>query len=272
MAPTHRLIEWTDAHRDIALDLIRIYLGIGLFVRGWWFFVLNASELTDLVGEMADTTFVSATLVHYVALAHFGGGLLMALGLLTRVAALVQIPVLIGAVFFVHLGEGLLASGQSLEFSALVLFLLVVIFFHGSGRLSLDYYLFERGDEHAVRGAQTSLFESAREAEAARRVQREARAPVAAGVASERMPERVPEHVRASEPVPHTIPDGCTCEFTRDRNDPRVRAERRYGMRALRFLTGTTGRPREIVFRCADCGNVVEVSTDVHDIAQYRYR
>ena len=137
MATTHRLIEWTDAHRDVAFDLIRVYLGIGLFVRGW-FFILDSSQLVNLLTASGDSTFVSAAVVHYVALAHFGGGLLLAIGLLTRVAALVQIPVLIGAVFFVHLGEGLLASGQSLEFSALVLFLLVVIFFHVSGRLSLD--------------------------------------------------------------------------------------------------------------------------------------
>jgi hypothetical protein len=68
------------------------------------------------------------------------------------------------------------------------------------------------------------------------------------------------------------VPPGCTCARTRDRDDPRVRVERRYGMRALRFLTGTTGTPREIVFRCRDCGHAVEVSTDRRDIAQYTYR
>ena len=263
MATTHRLIEWTDAHRDVAFDLIRVYLGIGLFVRGW-FFTLDSSQLVNLLAESGDSTFVSAAVAHYVALAHFGGGLLLAIGLLTRVAALVQIPVLIGAVFFVHLGEGLLASGQSLEFSALVLFLLVVIFFHGSGRLSLDYYLFEREDEKAVRAVQVGLFEPVRDAEAARHMQREPRELVTAGAS--------PEHVRAPEPVQSTVPDGCTCAFTRDRSDPHVRVERRYGLRALRFLTGTTGTPREIVFRCSDCGNVVEVSTDARDIAQYMYR
>lgn len=269
MATTHRLIEWTDVHRDVALDLIRIYLGIGLFVRGW-FFILDSSELVNLIAASGDSTFISAALVHYVALAHFGGGLLLAVGLLTRVAALVQIPVLIGAVFFIHLGEGLLATGQSLEFSALVLFLLVVIFFHGSGRLSLDYYLFERESAEAVRAAQLGLFETAQDPRMGGRpavVETEASEPVVAGAQA---PERPP--VPAQQAASREAPPGCTCEATRDRHDPRVRVERRYGMRALRFLTGTTGTPREIVFRCRDCGHIVEASTDERDIAQYTYR
>ncbi len=258
MATTHRLIEWTDAHRDVAFDLVRMYLGIGLFVRGW-LFITDSSTLMSLLADTGESTFISAALVHYVALVHLCGGLLMAFGLLTRVAALVQIPVLVGAVFLVHLDDGLLASGQSLEFSALVLFLLVMTFFHGSGRLSLDYYLFEREDLRAVREARFSP-------------------PPPPSVTVPRPSDAPPATVRANaggsskaEPVEHAVPAGCTCGFTRDRNDPRVRAERRYGMRALRFLTGTTGTPREIAFRCLDCGNIVEATKDEADIAHYTH-
>jgi uncharacterized membrane protein YphA (DoxX/SURF4 family) len=263
MATTHRIIEWIDAHRDVAFDLIRIYLGIGLLVRGW-FFILDSSAVMNLLADTGDPTFVSAALVHYVALAHFGGGLLLALGLLTRVAALVQIPVLIGAVFFVHLNDGILAAGQSLEFSALVLFLLVIIFLHGAGRLSLDYYLFQRSDEQAVRAAQLNLFEETRQRIREREKQREAelREPIASGAGTDR--GRMPRTGRS-------VPDGCTCNGSRNRDHPRVRAERRYGMRALRFLTGTTGTPKEVVFRCRDCKQIIEVSTDEEDLVHYTY-
>ncbi|MEP0545363.1 MAG: DoxX family membrane protein [Rhodothermales bacterium] len=258
-ATTHRLIEWTDTYRDVTVDLIRIYLGIGLFVRGW-LFITDASVLVGLLAGAGESSFASAALVHYVALVHLGGGLLLAFGLLTRVAALVQIPVLVGAVFFVHLNDGLLAAGQSLEFSALVLFLLVVLFFHGSGRLSLDYYLFEREESQAVREAQLVLFAPPSGSVAARRA-----------VVGSRTEEAV------VQPVPHygstaAQASACTCSPPHDRAHQRVQVERRYGMRALRFLTGTTGTPKEIVFRCRECGNVVEVSTDETDIAQYTYR
>lgn len=53
-------------------------------------------------------------------------------------SALVQLPILIGAVFLVHWNEGLLSANQSFEFSALVLFLLVLVCAFGSGRWSLD--------------------------------------------------------------------------------------------------------------------------------------
>jgi uncharacterized membrane protein YphA (DoxX/SURF4 family) len=265
MATTHRLIEWTDAHRDVAFDLIRIYLGIGLLVRGW-LFILDSTAVVNLLADSGDPTFISAAVVHYVALAHFGGGLLLAVGLLTRVAALVQIPVLVGAVFFVHLNEGLLEAGQSLEFSALVLFLLVLIFFHGSGRLSLDYYLFERESAEAARAAQYGLLELSREEVLRRELQRDAevRQRVAAGPGG--------DSAAATQAVSSALPKVCTCGASEDRNSPNVRVERRYGMRALRFITGTTGTPKEIVFRCRKCGDIVDVSTDESDLAYYTYR
>ena len=69
------------------------------------------------------------------------GGLSLALGLLTRLGSLLQIPVLFGAVFLVHLKQGLLSVGQSLELSVLVLILLLLYFIFGSGVLSVDNYL-----------------------------------------------------------------------------------------------------------------------------------
>lgn len=247
MRTENRLFEWIESNRDIVFDLVRIYLGVGLFVRGF-LFIADSSRLSGLMADAGTGMYISSGLAHYVALAHIGGGLLMALGLLTRAAVLVQIPVLIGAVFFVHFNDGLLTSGQSLEFSTLVLFLLVVLFLHGSGRLSLDYLIFERERAQAVREAQRGLV----------------RPP---GLVQERADQSGPVHFEVSP----AIPSGCRCEATRDRTHPHVVAERRYGMRALRFLTGTTGTPKAVSFRCRDCGQIVESSAAVEDIAYYRY-
>jgi len=120
---------------------MRAYLGIGLFVRG----VLFVSEPELLLGYMQDvhTWFLPYALVHFVAVAHLCGGLMLAAGLLTRLAAATQVPILFGAVFVVHSSGGLLNPGQSLEFSALVLALLVVYFIFGSGELSIDRLLRE---------------------------------------------------------------------------------------------------------------------------------
>jgi uncharacterized membrane protein YphA (DoxX/SURF4 family) len=55
-------------------------------------------------------------------------------------AALLQILILAGAVFFIHLDQGLMSGEQSLELSVLVLVLLILYFIFGSGTLSLDHF------------------------------------------------------------------------------------------------------------------------------------
>ena len=123
----------------LGYDLMRAYLGIGLVVRG----ILFVSEPELLLGYMQDihSWFLPYALVHFVAVAHLCGGLMLATGLLTRLAAAIQLPILFGAVFLVHSSGGLLNPGQSLEFSGLVLALLIVYFVFGSGDLSLDRLL-----------------------------------------------------------------------------------------------------------------------------------
>jgi putative oxidoreductase len=125
----------------LGYDLMRVYLGIGLFVRG----VLFISEPELLLGYLQDlhSWFLPYAVVHFVAVAHLCGGLMLASGLLTRLAAAIQLPILFGAVFLVHSSGGLLNPGQSLEFSGLVLALLLVYFVFGSGELSVDKLLRE---------------------------------------------------------------------------------------------------------------------------------
>ncbi|MDP2136346.1 MAG: DoxX family protein [Candidatus Didemnitutus sp.] len=131
--------NWAEAHPKVWLDLVRIYLGVGLFVRGVLMFTSSRSDqITDMLQRSGQPWLLSVALLHYVAVAHFVGGILLIAGLLTRLAAGVQVPILAGAVFLIHRHEGLLSAGQSLEFSALVLVLLTVILAAGPGPLSVD--------------------------------------------------------------------------------------------------------------------------------------
>ncbi len=142
-------LRWAETHPKVWLDCVRIYLGLALFIRG---VLIITSTRADFVQDMLQRTgqswLISAALLHYVALAHFVGGAMLIVGLLTRIAAVVQIPVLAGAVLLVHRAEGLMAAGQSLELSALVLFLLVVVAVAGAGPLSID------GDKTALHHAE----------------------------------------------------------------------------------------------------------------------
>ncbi len=135
--------EWLDSHRDIFFDLMRIYLGVGLFIKGLQF-IWDKTFLTEILTQHDRLDFVATAVVHYIPLAHLGGGLLLAVGLLTRVSTLFQLPILFGAAFVVYLPAGLFTYTQDFEFTALVLFLLILILLHGAGPLSVDHYLKRR--------------------------------------------------------------------------------------------------------------------------------
>lgn len=130
------VLRHLEANRHLALDAIRVYVGAGLFFRGL-VLLLTDTGLQQLTGGAAPSLTTSGIAV-YVMAAHLLGGVLLTIGLYTRLAALVQIPVLVGAVTLVHWQDGLLSANQSLEFSVLVLYLLLMVLLFGGGRWSLD--------------------------------------------------------------------------------------------------------------------------------------
>jgi putative oxidoreductase len=133
---TQDIRDWFLAHRSWCMDLIRIYLGLGLFVKGISF-LAHRDELVQIMFDH-DIVWSGAALAHLVILTHVFGGLLMAVGFGTRAGALIQIPTLIGATFFVNWSGGIWGFAEELRFSALVLFLLLMFVWYGSGPLSLE--------------------------------------------------------------------------------------------------------------------------------------
>lgn len=136
MSRLAEILRRLETNRHLALDAIRVYLGAGLFFRGLALLVTDTG-LQQLTGGATPSLTTSGVAI-YVMGAHLVGGALLAVGLYTRLAALVQLPVLVGAVVLVHWRGGLLSANQSLEFSVLVLFLLVLVLLFGGGRWSLD--------------------------------------------------------------------------------------------------------------------------------------
>jgi uncharacterized membrane protein YphA (DoxX/SURF4 family) len=134
--------DWLDARRDFIFEVVRIFLGIALFAQGlyWVRHVGEVHSLLERSGIHLGFT-LSVLLSHYVGIAHIAGGLWLALGMATRLAAAIQVPVLLGAVAFVRLREGLFGESGHLQLAVLVLVLLLLCVAHGGGRLSIDHYL-----------------------------------------------------------------------------------------------------------------------------------
>ncbi|MBZ0328161.1 MAG: DoxX family protein [Altibacter sp.] len=130
------LNKWANAHTYYPLDLLRVALGAFLFIKGIDF-MGNSAMLMELIKPIKSLVGGMA-LVHYVAPAHFIGGLLIAFGLLTRWAVLAQLPILIGAVLINFIGE---MHTTNLILSIVVLLTCIFFLFYGSGRHSVDKYL-----------------------------------------------------------------------------------------------------------------------------------
>lgn len=139
MNAIQRVERWGDTHHPAWLDIVRIALGLLLFMRGVSF-ISDTDQLKSLLGGL-NFGLWTMTAVHYVAFAHLVGGLLIALGCLTRIAAWFQVPILFVAVFFVNISRGFSYVNSELWLSLLTLALLLLFAVAGSGRFSADAFM-----------------------------------------------------------------------------------------------------------------------------------
>ncbi|MCP2045346.1 DoxX family protein [Pontibacter sp. HSC-36F09] len=140
MALTH---EFRHSHRinsannPVWMDGLRIILGLFLFVKGV-FFLEHITDVFQLFSAGNDITQTGKAHI-LTSMVHIVGGLMIAFGMLTRLALLCQIPILIGALLIV----GPQQSGIQLDNTELMLtifFTALILFFmiKGPGRYSID--------------------------------------------------------------------------------------------------------------------------------------
>ncbi len=137
----HKIEDWGDHHHPMVLDVIRVALGVFLLLKGLAF-MENSAYLQDMI-ESQKVAVISPgllmTLVYYVTFAHLVGGALIAMGTLTRFACIIQIPIVLAAVFLTDFFQSpinTLAWPSIVALGLLVLFTII-----GSGPLSLDRFL-----------------------------------------------------------------------------------------------------------------------------------
>jgi len=133
----NRLEIWGDKHHPKWLDLIRIVLGVFLLYKGIDF-LRNSSLLIFLMTSRSPfSSFVIILLSHYIAFAHLIGGLLIAIGFLTRFACLIQIPILLGALIFIHSYADFFRTYSEIFVTVIVLLLLIYFLLIGNGPVSI---------------------------------------------------------------------------------------------------------------------------------------
>ncbi|MEO6289029.1 MAG: DoxX family protein [Ginsengibacter sp.] len=133
-----RLEFWGNSHHPKWMDIIRIALGIFLCYKGADF-LLHMSSLINLMSTKSSFGFGSFAYImagQYVVFAHIVGGIFLILGLFTRFACIIQIPILLGAVIFVNSSREMLQPYSELLLSIVILLLLVYFLIAGNGQWS----------------------------------------------------------------------------------------------------------------------------------------
>ena len=138
-----RIEHWGDTHHPRWLDALRIMLGIAIFLKGVTF-LGNTESLRYMLATTNIPELYTWAALHYIAFAHFVGGILIAVGLLTRVAVGVQLPILLGAVFLVNIPQGFTFLNSELWASVVILTLLILFLVVGAGPYSIDHQMRQR--------------------------------------------------------------------------------------------------------------------------------
>jgi uncharacterized membrane protein YphA (DoxX/SURF4 family) len=133
--------NWTDSHNPKWLALFRVALGAILLLRGVAF-LNNLPELEKMIIENNLSEYKNV-LKNFLPWIHIAGGFLIIIGIFTRFAAFIQIPVLLGALLFITSKNSIFSTETNLSFSILILLMLTLFVVEGSGSLSLAGYFKE---------------------------------------------------------------------------------------------------------------------------------
>jgi putative oxidoreductase len=134
--------EFAGGPRGVALLLLRLAMGVAFLFHGW-------PKIQNPMGWMPEGAPIPGVLQAAAAVAEFGGGLALILGLLTPLAALGLAATMLVAALMVHvpMGHPFVASkpGEpSSELAVVYLSISTALLLLGPGKLSLDWLLFGR--------------------------------------------------------------------------------------------------------------------------------
>jgi putative oxidoreductase len=97
---------------SLGLALLRVMVGIIYLMHGYLVLaVLGPATAGDYTTRMGYPAALAPVLAWYLIVAHLGGGALLVLGVLTRWAALLQVPIMASAVLLYHLRQGFFMTG-----------------------------------------------------------------------------------------------------------------------------------------------------------------
>lgn len=146
MYSLNQIGSWADHHHPRWLEFLRMILGLILIIKGISL-IINKDQVMLMMEQSGIDVFSFLLSSQYVIAFYIAGGVLITIGLLTRVVVLLEIPTLIATIIFINYHQGLFALNSDLGYSILILFLLLFFLFYGSGTFSIDFLLNNKNEE-----------------------------------------------------------------------------------------------------------------------------
>ena len=119
--------------------VFRVILGLSLFLKGIQF-IQDKSEIRKVFTEslMLREYFWLQTVIPWLNILC---GFFIVIGLYTSLMVIIQIPIMIGAIFFVNSKHGAFEGESNLALSIVILVLLIFFLFVGGGNFAWDKVL-----------------------------------------------------------------------------------------------------------------------------------
>ena len=132
-------MNFLNKMQPVGLLALRVALGVIFIFHGYPKLVGN----TERVAQFFSSVGLPPFLVSVTGIVELFGGVLMILGLFTRVAGVLLAGTMAVAIWKVHLGKGILAVGEY-EFALALGAAAFALATTGAGKASLDYAIFRQ--------------------------------------------------------------------------------------------------------------------------------
>lgn len=126
-------MSFLDRLQPLGLLAMRLALGAIMIAHGWQKIAGHLHGIMGFLGHLG----IPPWMAYLVVAAEFGGGILLVLGLLTRLAAFAIFIDMVVAILKVHLKNGLTGQG-GFEFPLACAAIAFALIFLGPGPISLD--------------------------------------------------------------------------------------------------------------------------------------
>ncbi len=127
--------------QPLGLLVLRLALGAIMIAHGWQKIAGGMSQFMEMLQHMG----IPAWMGYLTVAAEFGGGILLVIGFLTRLAALAIFVDMLVAILKVHLPHGLFSKNGGFEFPLACAAIAFSLIWSGAGPMAIDWLWGSKG-------------------------------------------------------------------------------------------------------------------------------